>query len=124
LLQRKWRLVQSRIQDQSFHLALHLIGNQGKELRRQRIAEKYKNKLKQTNVTCVAMLDSIKIDMNTYPYKVLGYGTQIFADSKGRSVKKQLRISCTVTETGRGRENPFGLLIDNLDVKISTQKRR
>ncbi|MTI33298.1 hypothetical protein [Xanthovirga aplysinae] len=110
--------------DQNEEAALQLIGSQGKELRKQRIAEKYRDKLKQTNVTCVAFLDSIKTDMKSYPYRVRAYGTQIFSDSKGRSVKKQLRLSCTVSETGRGRENPFGLLIDNLDVKIKDLKRR
>lgn len=118
-----WSLDQFTYED-NIEKALYMVGNQGKEIRKQRIAQRYLEKLKQTNVTAITTVDSIKVDMETYPYRVLAHGTQIFTNSRGSTEKKALRLYCTVAETGRGANNIFGLLIDNMKVDIQDIKNK
>lgn len=117
-----WSMDQFTYND-NIEKALYMVGDQGKEIRRQRVAQRYAEKLKQTNVTCVATMDSIKLDMKSYPYKVLAYGTQVFSDTEGNTKRKSLKLYCTVSETGRGENNLFGLLIDNMKISINDIKR-
>ena len=77
--------------------------------------DSYYKKLISTNVEIKYQLDSIKTNIDVYPYKAVQYGKEIVQTQVGFLVKN-LITSLDLREVARTDDNPHGLLIGGFEV--------
>ena len=77
--------------------------------------DSYYKKLISTNVEIKYQLDSIRTNIDVYPYKAVQYGKEIVQTQVGFLVKN-LITSLDLREVARTDDNPHGLLIGGFEV--------
>lgn len=104
-------------------LALELIGDQGIEIVKDRSSRKWYQRLRQTNTTVYVKINDVQIKEDTYPYQVFLKGEQIFQRPNKKAKIQPIQVTCTVTEYGRGEQNPHGLLIDKIKLNYAKEDK-
>lgn len=83
-------------------------------------------RLVSANVSQEIVIDSVKLDMNTYPYEARTYG-RLFMLRESNITAYQFESSCRLVDVERSQNNPHGLMIERFTVtkneNIGTRKR-
>ncbi len=82
------------------------------------------NQLIQENIFMRGEVDSIRVFTDTYPYKAIVYGRQVFKRYSNQS-ERSLNFSCTLSNTReRTKYNPHALFINRLVVLDNTELKK
>lgn len=82
------------------------------------------NQLIQENIFMRGEVDSIRVFTDTYPYKAIVYGRQVFKRYSNQS-ERALNFSCTLSNTReRTKYNPHALFINRLVVLDNTELKK
>jgi len=121
----KNRGAEAKAQVRDFHSLLYNITPNPKEVENlgdgsvkaflDKRGDKYYKKLISQDVEVKYQSDSIKVNMDIYPYKAVQYGQEIIQSNVGLMIKNLL-TSCELREIARTDENPHGLQISNFQV--------
>lgn len=82
----------------------------------QRGETNYYDNLVAGGVSQELITDSIRVDMNRYPYDAAVYG-RVFFVRKNDIILYNLETSCQLRKVPAGRSNPYGLYIENFIVR-------
>lgn len=81
----------------------------------------------QINAIQQVVVDSVKVDMNSKPYRATTYLTRYYV-RPSNVTKYSMITTCTLSEVPRSRTNPHGLFIGNFVLRtndeIETRKRK
>lgn len=84
--------------------------------------QQYYNRIINANINQKIKIDSVVLNLNSYPYQATTYARQLLFRETSITIR-DLITNCLVTQTTRSDNNPFGLLIekftitDNKDLK-------
>lgn len=92
--------------------ALVLIDISGQLMHSSRKENLYYHKIVEGSISSRINVDSIKVDISTYPYGCLIYGKQRLT-RPSKVVFKNLIASCQLRDVKRTDDNPHGLFIEN-----------
>ena len=95
--------------------AVMLIGDASVKAFLDKRGDQYYKKLISSNVEIKYSMDSIKVDMYSYPYRAMQYGKEIVQTPAG-SLLKKLVTKLEMREVKRTEINPHGLLVGNFEV--------
>lgn len=88
--------------------------------------QQYFSRLVQANATQQIIVDSVKVNVNSYPYAARTYAS-VFIIRETNITKYQFQSLCGLHETTRTQTNPHGLMIEKFQVeifdKLETRKR-
>jgi len=128
----KNRRAEAKAQVRDFHFLLYNITPNPKEVEKSlnsllllgdgsvkafldKRGDKYYKKLISQDVEIKYQSDSIKVNMEIYPYKAVQYGKEVIQSNAGLMIKNLL-TSCELREIARTDENPHGLQVSNFQV--------
>ena len=84
-------------------------------------------RLVSANVSQEIVIDSVKLDMNTYPYEARTYG-RLFMLRESNITAYQLETTCRLVDVERSPGNPHGLMIEKFRVtrneNLGTRNRK
>lgn len=84
-------------------------------------------RLVSANVSQEIVIDSVKLDMNTYPYEVRTYG-RLFMLRESNITAYQLETTCRLVDVERSPGNPHGMMIEKFRVtrneNLGTRNRK
>ena len=95
--------------------AVMLVGDASVKAFLDKRGDQYYKKLISSNVEIKYSMDSIKVDMYSYPYRAMQYGKEIVQTPAG-SLLKKLVTKLELREVKRTEVNPHGLLVGNFEV--------
>jgi hypothetical protein len=99
--------------------ALYLVGQSGVELRNRFSEAGWYRQIVQNNVILSVDVDSIAINMDSYPYEVSVKARQNVVRESGSSTR-HLDSKFRVIKVANSEKNPFGLRIDNFIITDNT----
>lgn len=103
--------------------SLHLIGNSGKQLYLTLKARGHYNAIKNQNLKQRVTMDSIRINMNSKPFRGAFFGKlHVRRTDQNKSRTENLRAKFIIQEVTRTNMNPHGLLIEKYDLTTSPIK--
>ena len=83
-------------------------------------------RLVSANISQQFALDSVKVDMKTYPYGATTYG-KLYLIRESNITAYDMVTSCRLVDVGRSKDNPHGLMIERFTVvrneSLGTRKR-
>ena len=83
-------------------------------------------RLVSANISQQFALDSVKVDMKTYPYGATTYG-KLYLIRESNITAYDMVTSCRLVDVGRSKDNPHGLMLEQFRVesneKLGTRKR-
>lgn len=85
--------------------------------------EGYLNRIIAVNASQQIVVDSVRVDTKTYPYKVETFAKVFFVRSSV-IVKSRFHSSCQVIKIDRSEKNPHGLMIENFFVDEFKEESR
>lgn len=89
--------------------------------------QQYFSRLVQANATQQIIVDSVKVNVSSYPYAARTYAS-VFIIRESNITKYEFQSLCGLHETTRTQTNPHGLMIERFQVekfdKIETRKRQ
>ena len=81
----------------------------------------------QANITPQMVVDSVKVDISTYPYTARCYAHQ-YMIRESNITTYEFESTCQLMETSRSKDNPHGLMIEKFVVarneSLGTKKRK
>ena len=84
-------------------------------------------RLVSANVSQEIVIDSVKLDMNTYPYEARTYG-RLFMLRESNITAYQLETTCRLVDVERSPGNPHGMMIEKFRVtrneNLGTRNRK
>ena len=84
-------------------------------------------RLVQANITQQMVVDSVKVDISTYPYTARCYAHQ-YMIRESNITTYEFESTCQFMETSRSKDNPHGLMIEKFVVarneSLGTNKRK
>jgi len=84
-------------------------------------------RLVQANITQQMVVDSVKVDISTYPYTARCYAHQ-YMIRESNITTYEFESTCQLMETSRSKDNPHGLMIEKFVVarneSLGTKKRK
>lgn len=84
-------------------------------------------RLVSANVSQEIVIDSVKLDMNTYPYEAWTYG-RLFMLRESNITAYQLETTCRLVDVERSPGNPHGMMIEKFRVtrneNLGTRNRK
>lgn len=84
-------------------------------------------RLVQANITQQMVVDSVKVDISTYPYTACCYAHQ-YMIRESNITTYEFESTCQLLETTRSKDNPHGLMIEKFVVvrneSLGTKKRK
>lgn len=84
-------------------------------------------RLVQANITQQMVVDSVKVDIGTYPYTARCYAHQ-YMIRESNITTYEFESTCQLLETTRSKDNPHGLMIEKFVVvrneSLGTKKRK
>jgi len=95
--------------------AVMLIGDASVKAFLDKRGDQYYKKLISSNVEIKYSMDSIKVDMYSYPYRAMQYGKETVQTPAG-SLLKKLVTKLDLREVKRTEINPHGLLVGNFEI--------
>ena len=108
--------------DRALELADESAYNYYSDLREQQ----YFSRLIQANATQQIVVDSVKVNVDSYPYAARTYAS-VYILRESNITKYEFRSLCGLHETNRTQTNPHGLMIERFQVekfnKLETRKR-
>lgn len=88
--------------------------------------QQFFSRLLHNNATQQVNVDSVKVDMSVYPYRVRAYSSRYYIRTSSVT-KYALQTSCVLSEVPRSESNPHGLLIQKFvivsDKELETRER-
>lgn len=73
-------------------------------------------RLVSANISQEIVVDSVKVDMNSYPYEAVTYG-RLFMLRESNITAYQLETECRLVDVERSPGNPHGLMIEKFRVR-------
>lgn len=84
-------------------------------------------RLVQANITQQMVVDSVRVDISTYPYTARCYAHQ-YMIRESNITTYEFESTCQLMETSRSKDNPHGLMIEKFVVarneSLGTKKRK
>lgn len=98
--------------NQNIERALNLADESAYDYFNDQKEANYYSRLIDINATQQISIDSIKVNILTYPYQAETYAS-LFVLRESNISYYTMRTTCTLTETERSSDNPHGLMIGN-----------
>lgn len=95
--------------------ALVLIDNSGSLMHSNRRESLYYHRIVEGSISSRIQVDSIKVDISSYPYRAQFFGKQKLI-RPSNVILKNLIASCNLRNTKRTDDNPHGLFIENFQL--------
>ncbi len=116
-------------ESQQRHLeqALHMADRSAYNWWQDQSESGYYSRLISANISQEIMIDSVKFDMQVYPYPATVYG-KVYLTRESNITAYDFASECQLTDVARSQSNPHGLMIEKFAVtryeSIGTRKRR
>ncbi len=117
----------SESQERHLEQALHMADRSAYDWWKDQNESGYYSRLISANVSQEILIDSVKVNMQTYPHPAKVYG-KVYLTRESNITAYDFMSECQLTDVGRSRYNPHGMLIERFSVlryeAIGTRKRK
>ncbi len=114
-------------QERHLEQALHMADRSAYDWWQDQAESGYYSRLISANVSQDILIDSVKFNMQSYPYHARLYG-KVFLTRESNITAYDFVSECQLTDVQRSRNNPHGLMIERFTVtkyeSLGTRKRK